>query len=125
MFCSLAASGAIVSVPADGQFVCPQCGRTLVSPTARLPRRRKTRAVLRLGIAALLVAGFIGGMAIGTAFLRPWSDSGTPLPVAELPVDIPAVAVRPLRQPDPLSYDLPDPSAPHHRRTLHRHGGAP
>ena len=79
MFCTLGASGRIVQVPDDAAFVCPMCGKTLVSAAA--PRRNRLRGatLFSLGVCLAASAAFLGGMVIASIGLWPQPPTTTVL----------------------------------------------
>jgi hypothetical protein len=98
MFCSVAAARDVVSVPAEGRFVCPSCGRPLVAPTGRMTTRAQRRGQPRAPGLVLLACGFAAGTVIGALFVEPWR-----------PVDKPAASAA-------LDAPAPQPSPPGQRQ---------
>ncbi len=109
MFCSFAASGQIVRVPADARFVCPQCGRALVSPNA--PFRSQVRRGSAGGVVSIVstVVGFIVGMVLGGMFVWPAAPVIVPVNTVRLPPPPPVVAVPVLTPPPPASLTVTRP----------------
>jgi len=71
MFCTLGASAKSIAVPEDQPFVCPICGKRLITITA--PRRNWIRRAAVFGILAtlLIFAAFLsGGIAACVIFWR-------------------------------------------------------
>jgi len=76
MFCSLASGGHAVRVPADGNFVCPQCSKPLVAAEERQRRSPLVVGALAGGGMALVgsvlfAAGTFMGSGSGTAAQLP------------------------------------------------------
>jgi hypothetical protein len=94
MFCSVAAMKDVVSVPAEGRFVCPSCGRPLVSPTGRMTSRARRRGQSRAAGMLLLTCGFAAGTVIGALFVEPWKPAEKPVASAasETPAPQPAAS---------------------------------
>jgi hypothetical protein len=65
MFCTLGASGRLIQVPDDAPFVCPLCGKVLVSPALRPRNRMRTATLFSLGVGLAVFAAFVGGMVLG------------------------------------------------------------
>jgi len=103
MFCSFAASGQIVRVPADSRFVCPQCGKPLVAPNA--PFRSRVHRGSAGGVISiiLIIVGFIAGMALGGIFVWPEKAVIVPVNVIALPPPSPVRSVVVLAPPAPAS----------------------
>jgi len=111
MFCALAASGEIVRVPEDGRFVCPQCGRALVSPNTPFHSARRhgnVRAALSI---LLILVGFVVGMALGGILVWPVSPAIVPLSMTHLAVPPPVVSVPVLTPPAPAILTLTRPKS--------------
>jgi hypothetical protein len=95
LYCTVAASGQIVSVPAEGRFVCPHCSKTLVPPNTPLRRRAAGRsrgqgasapAGLMFGMLGLGGGILLGGLLFHGDIVAPTPFSARPLtinPVAE------------------------------------------
>ena len=73
MYCSLAASGTVVRVPADGPFVCPYCGKVMVAPTARRPLRNFVFAWFVAVVLIVMLAAFVGGVLLGGGWIWPFA----------------------------------------------------
>jgi len=73
MYCSLAASGTVVRVPADGPFVCPYCGKVMVAPTARRPLRNFVFAWFGAVVLIVMLAAFVGGVLLGGGWIWPFA----------------------------------------------------
>src|ERR1700733_6621326 len=78
MFCSLASGGHAVRVPADGNFVCPQCSKPLVAAEER--QRRSPLVVGALAGGGMAVVGSVL-FAAGT-FMGSGSGTAAQLPPA-------------------------------------------
>jgi hypothetical protein len=118
MFCSFAASGQIVRVPADSRFVCPQCGKPLVAPNA--PFRSRVHRGSAGGVISiiLIIVGFIAGMALGGVFVWPEKPVIVPVNVIALPPPPTLRSVIVLSPPAPGSLPTAGPAG-------RRHGARP
>ena len=125
MYCSLAASGEVVSVPAEGRYVCPACGKPLVSPTAPRPRRRRRpgEGITPAGI-LLVIGGFVGGMLMGGLFIWPSGSERVVISTAVLNGGS-GIKAEELLQPLPMSFTLAAgrPRAPHRGHAGRRQAG--
>jgi hypothetical protein len=66
LYCSFASSQQDLQVPAEGKFVCPQCGKALSDPPARPAGKGGRIALMAGGGLALAGAGlFLAGMLMG------------------------------------------------------------
>jgi hypothetical protein len=95
----VAAARDVVSVPAEGRFVCPSCGRPLVAPTGRMTTRAQRRGKPRGAGLALLASGFAAGTVIGALFVEPWRPADKPAASAAL--DVAPSQPSPRAQPQP------------------------
>jgi hypothetical protein len=108
MYCSLAASGTVVRVPADGPFICPYCGKVMVSPTARRPLRDIVSARFGAVVLIVMLAAFVGGLLWGGGWIWPFATgvavistgalAGHPAPKSAPPGSLPSP--RPRARPD-------------------------
>jgi hypothetical protein len=71
MYCSLGAAGTVVRVPADGPFVCPYCGKVMVSPSTRRPMRQQLFAWFGAVVLIVMLAAFVGGVLLGGGWIWP------------------------------------------------------
>jgi hypothetical protein len=106
LYCTVATSGEIVSVPADGRFVCPHCSKTLVPPNTPLRRRaaRRGGGQSASGAAGLTfgMLGLAGGVLLGGMLFHGDGIPPTPLSARSLSTD-PVTEMIVLTQPGTLT----------------------
>ncbi len=115
LFCSEASSGEILRVDARGPFVCPQCGKRLVSPSTPLHKRAAGRRgpATRFGGLMAGTSGLAIGVIIGSLMFRNVSLSATPSkPQAVLASAQPAAARPPPAAVPAEPAEAPDPPPP-------------
>jgi TonB family protein len=118
MFCSLASGGHAVSVPLDGNFVCPQCSKPLVA--AANTQRRSPLIVAALAGGGFALAGsglFAAGtfMGSGSAATKPpaQTEPASPAPPPAAPVQMAMTEIRPnVAAPAAIPPDMPADAAP-------------
>jgi len=124
LFCSEASSGEILRVDARGPFVCPQCGKRLVSPSTPLHKRASGRRgpASRFGGLMAGTSGLAIGVIIGSLMFRNVSLSATPTrPQAVLASVQPAAVPPPPAAVAPAEpAEAPDPPPPP-RKTSPKH----
>ncbi len=104
LYCTVATTGEIVRVPAEGRFVCPHCSKTLVPPNTPLRRRargrRHGRGVDAPGLLMGLV-GLAGGVLLGALFFGDAPGRVTVLSHQVVGI-VPTASAATLAQPDPI-----------------------
>jgi hypothetical protein len=132
LFCSEASSGEILLVDARGPFVCPQCGKRLVSPSMPLHKRAAGRRgpTPRFGGLMAGTSGLALGVIIGSLMFRNESLSAVPVkPPAVLasvqPPAPPPVAAAPAEPADPAADPDPPPPPKKSASKHARHKAAP
>jgi protein TonB len=108
LFCSFASGQQDLQVPAEGNFVCPQCGKALSDPPANAGRGGVRLAVVTGG--SLAAAGamlFLAGMFLGGRGISP------PIGTTELAASTTTRPMQPPAPPAPASVheDNPAPKA--------------
>ena len=105
LYCTVATTGEIVHVPAEGRFVCPHCSKTLVPPNAPLRTRARGRSRGRGvgGTPGLLMglAGMAGGLLLG-AFIFGDASGRIILLSREVVQIVPTANAAALAQPEPI-----------------------
>jgi hypothetical protein len=127
LFCAEASSGEILRVDARGPFVCPQCGKRLVSPSTPLHKRAAGRRspASRFGGLMAGTSGLALGVILGSLLFRGESLSAVPAkpqpvlasvqPPAPPPAAPAAVPAEPAAEPDP------PPPPPRKTSSKHQH----
>jgi hypothetical protein len=118
LYCTVATSRDVVSVPAEGRFVCPNCSKTLVPPNTPLRRRAagRSRGQSATAPAGLMfgMLGLAGGILLGGLVFHSDAIAPTPLSDRRLSVD-PVAETLVLTQPGTLTVGG-SAAAAHHRR---------
>lgn len=139
MYCTTAAEGEIVRVPAEGRFACPQCSKALVPPNMPLHRRAQGRIGRTIDKPASIVIGggsfmcgillgmimFNGGLARIMAAVSPGQTLTSQAQAAPVPAPSAALPAKSVQAPAPAetqdSDTAPFKPATHHTGRHARH----
>jgi hypothetical protein len=127
LFCAEASSGEILRVDARGPFVCPQCGKRLVSPSTPLHKRAAGRrgSASRFGGLMAGTSGLAIGVIIGSLMFRNESLSAVPIKPQPVVASVQPPAPPPAVAPAEPAEAADPPPPPHKSASKHsRHKAA-